>query len=136
MGINDCVTIDIPTIEDIRGTLAVFEGEKNNLFEIKRVYYLYDIPSGASRAGHSHKALKQLYIAISGSLDVLLDDGIDQCVVTLNKPNQGLLLVPGVWRDINNFSSNSCLLVLASDYYDESDYIRNYDDFLKEATGN
>lgn len=136
MGIKECVLIDIPSIEDIRGTLAVVEGDKNNLFEIKRVYYLYDVPSNASRAGHSHKSLRQIYIAISGSLDISLDDGKDRRTITLNKPNQGLFLAPGVWRDINNFSSNSCLLVLASDHYNESDYIRSYDDFVKEATGN
>lgn len=121
--------INIPKIENHLGNIAFVE--KDVLpFEIRRVYYLYDIPSTAHRGGHSHKKLKQVLIAISGSFEVILDDGNERKIVTLNKPNQGLLINTNVWRELNNFSSGSVCLVLASEEFDESDYIRDYDEFL------
>jgi dTDP-4-dehydrorhamnose 3,5-epimerase-like enzyme len=127
--INDVKLIDIPKVHDERGVLAVIEG---NLFPftIERVYYLYDVPSDAYRGGHAHKQLHQLLVPLSGSFDVHIKDGQSTKVLSLNKPHKGLLIVPGIWREIDNFSSGSVCLVLASSKYDESDYIREYDDFL------
>ena len=121
--------IDIPKITDTRGNLSVIE---NNVvpFDIKRVYYLYDVPSGAERGGHSHKELFEFLIPLSGSFDVILKDGESERKVTLNRPNQGLLIKSGIWRELENFSSGSVCLVIASDVYKEDDYIRNYDEFL------
>lgn len=96
---------------------------------MKRVYYLYDVPGGEERGGHSHKQLYQLLVAAGGSFDVVLDDGVSTRTVTLNRPSYGLLIVPGIWRVLNNFSSGSVCLVLTSDYYEESDYIRDYQEF-------
>jgi dTDP-4-dehydrorhamnose 3,5-epimerase-like enzyme len=124
--------IDIPKIENQFGNIAVVENTVVP-FEIKRVYYLYDIPSSAQRGGHSHKKLEQVLIAISGSFDVVLNDGKTQKVVTLNKPDKGLLIENNTWRELQNFSSGAVCLVLASTVYDEADYIRNYDDFLKST---
>lgn len=122
--------IEVPKIENSLGNIAVIE---NNTipFEIKRVYYLYDIPSSASRGGHAHKDLQQVLIAISGSFDVVLKDGVTMKTVTLNKPDKGLLIKHNIWRELENFSSGSVCLVLASDVFSESDYIRDYDEFLK-----
>ena len=121
--------IDIPKITDTRGNLSVIE---NNVvpFDIKRVYYLYDVPSGAERGGHSHKELFEFLVALSGSFDVILKDGESEKTVTLNRPNQGLLIKSGIWRELENFSSGSVCLVVASDVYKEEDYIREYDEFL------
>lgn len=121
--------IDIPKVENIQGNIAFVE-DKTVPFEIKRVYYLYDIPSYASRGGHSHKKLQQVLIAISGSFDVILDDGKSREVVTLNKPDKGLLIENNVWRELENFSSSSVCLVIASEIFSEDDYIRDYDEFL------
>lgn len=121
--------IDIPKIERAEGTIAVIENDVIP-FEIKRVYYLFDIPSSAKRGGHSHKKLNQILIALSGSFDVVLKDGKEQKIVTLNKPDKGLLITNNIWRELENFSSGSVCLVLASDVYEEEDYIRNYDEFL------
>lgn len=126
--ISDVRLIEIPKIEDRRGNLSVIEGDAVP-FEIKRVYYLYDIPSDGYRGGHAHKELKQLLIALSGSFEVVLKDGDSQKIITLNKPNIGLLIVPGIWRELQNFSSGSVCLVIASETFDESDYIREYADF-------
>ncbi len=127
--IEDCILIEIPKVHDERGSLAVIE--KDNIpFEIKRVYYLYDVPSDAYRGGHAHKNLQQLIIPLSGSFEVLLKDANNTKRITLNKPNIGLLLVPGIWREIDNFSSGSVCLVLASDIYKEEDYMRDYDDLI------
>ena len=127
--IEDCILIEIPKVHDERGSLAVIE--KDNIpFEIKRVYYLYDVPSDAYRGGHAHKNLQQLIIPLSGSFEVLLKDANNTKRITLNKPNIGLLLVPGIWREIDNFSSGSVCLVLASDIYNEEDYMRDYDDLI------
>ncbi|MFK7031541.1 sugar 3,4-ketoisomerase [Flavobacterium oreochromis] len=124
--------IQVPKIEDYRGNLGVIEG--NTIpFEIKRVYYLFDVPSNASRGGHAHKAQLELLIAISGSFDVLLDNGIEKKIVTLNKPDKGLLIPTYMWRELDNFSSGAVCLVISSGVFDESDYIREYDDFLKSC---
>ena len=106
------------------------ENNKNIPFSIKRVYYLYDIPGGESRGGHAHKELYQLMIAVSGSFDVLLDDGSNRKIVKLNRPNYGLLIVPGIWRELFEFSSGAVCLVLASEVYKEEDYIRDYSSFI------
>ena len=121
--------IDIPKIENTEGNIAIIE--KNTIpFEIKRVYYLFDIPSSAHRGGHAHKNLNQILIALSGSFDVILKDGISTQTITLNKPDKGLLITTNIWRELENFSSGAICLVLASAIFDESDYIREYDDFL------
>lgn len=122
--------ISLPKIEDPRGNLSVIEKDIIP-FEIKRVYYLYDVPSGAERGGHAHKNLQQFLIALSGSFDVILNDGREQMTIHLNKPNQGLLIESGIWREIKNFSSGSVCLVVASDVFHEDDYIREFDEFLK-----
>ena len=121
--------IEIPKIEDTRGNIAVIENEVLP-FEIKRVYYLFDVPSSASRGGHSHIDQLEFLVALSGSFDVVLKDGNDTAKVTLNKPNKGLLIKTNTWRELENFSSGAVCLVLASDIFKEEDYIRDYDDFL------
>lgn len=121
--------IDIPKISEPRGNLSVIEKDVIP-FEMKRVYYLYDVPSGAERGGHAHKNLQQFLIALSGSFDVVIKDGQKEIKITLNKPNQGLLIKSGIWRELENFSSGSVCLVVASDVYKEEDYIREYDEFL------
>ncbi|MCF1708571.1 FdtA/QdtA family cupin domain-containing protein [Tabrizicola sp. J26] len=126
-----CQLVDIPKITDPRGNLSFIEANSHIDFDIERVYYLYDVPAGAERGGHAHKALSQLLIAISGSFDVRLDDGLSEVRVTLNRPFQGLIIRPMVWRELDNFSSGAVCLVLASHHYDESDYYRDYDIFQK-----
>lgn len=126
--------ISIPKIEDNRGNLSVIEQDVIP-FEMKRVYYLYDVPSGAERGGHSHIQQKEFLISLSGSFDVILNDGIEQRTITLNKPFEGLLINPGIWRELNNFSSGSVCLVIASAVFDESDYIRNFDEFMEYKKG-
>ncbi len=121
--------IELPKIEDRRGNLSVIEGATIP-FDIKRVYYLYDVPSGSTRGGHAHIEQLELLIPLSGSFDVILNNGIDKETVTLNRPNEGLLIPTGIWRELENFSSGSVCLVLASDVFDEEDYIRNFDDFI------
>ena len=121
--------INIPKIVDSRGNLAVIEKETIP-FKISRVYYLYDIPSSSYRGGHAHKKLYQFLIALSGSFDVNLKDGKTEAKVILNKPDKGLLIEPGTWREIDNFSSGAICLVVASEVYDEDDYIRDFDEFL------
>lgn len=126
--INDIQFIEIPKISDRRGNLSVIEG---NIipFEIKRIYYLFDVPSGSKRGGHAHKNLKQFLIALSGSFDVVLKDGKNSKTITLNKPNQGLLIPIEIWREIENFSSGAVCLVLASELFNEEDYIREFKQF-------
>lgn len=121
--------IEIPKIENVLGTIGVIENDTMP-FDMKRVYYLYDIPSSANRGGHAHKELKQVLIAISGSFDVIINDGATQEKITLNKPNVGLLINTNIWRELDNFSSGAVCLVLASAVFDESDYIRDYQQFL------
>lgn len=120
--------IEIPRIIDPRGNLAVIEKEVLP-YAIKRVYYLHDVPSGAYRGGHAHKECKELLIAVSGSFEVVLDNGKEKKRIMLNKPNQGLLIDVNIWRELENFSSGAVCLVLASHEYDEDDYIRNYETY-------
>lgn len=127
--VEDCELIELGKNHHANGNLTVVENGMQVPFDIKRVYYLYDVPGGEERGGHSHKALKQFIVAISGAFDVVIDDGINQRTITLNRPYQGLLIVPGIWRVINNFSSGAVCLVLASEHYDEADYVRDYQEF-------
>lgn len=127
--VEDCALIELGKNHHANGNLTVVENGMQVPFDIKRVYYLYDVPGGEERGGHSHKALKQFIVAISGAFDVVFDDGINQRTITLNRPYQGLLIVPGIWRVINNFSSGAVCLVLASEHYDEADYVRDYQEF-------
>lgn len=129
MDINECKIIELPKIHDPRGNLSFIEGTRHIPFDIKRVYYLYDVPGGETRGGHAHKALKQFIISMSGSFDVTLDDGNNKRVFTLNRSYYGLYLTSMIWREIVNFSSGAVCMVLASEYYDETDYFRDYDDF-------
>ncbi len=130
MSLDRVKIIDIPKITDVRGNLSVIENDVVP-FDVKRVYYLYDVPSGTHRGGHAHKKLYQLLIAISGSFNVVLKDSSGNTkVVTLNKPNTGLLIPNMVWRELEDFSSGAICLVVASEVYEESDYIRDFDRFL------
>ena len=129
--IDDCRIVDLRKISDPRGNLTPIESGADVPFDIKRVYYLYDVPGGESRGAHAHKALYQLIIAANGSFSVTLDDGRQKRSFNLKRSYYGLLVVPGIWRDLNDFSSGAVLLCLASEHYDEHDYIRDYDDFLK-----
>lgn len=133
MSIEDCKIIELPKISDPRGNLTFIEGSRHIPFEIRRVYYTYDVPGGADRGGHAHKALHQLIIAMSGSFDVTLDDGLNKKKFHLNRSYQGLYVCPMMWRDLDNFSSGSVCMVLASNIYEASDYYRDYDEF-KAAT--
>ncbi|WP_408642921.1 sugar 3,4-ketoisomerase [Acidovorax bellezanensis] len=133
MSIAKCSIVDLPRIQDPRGNLTFIEGSTHVPFDIQRVYYLYDVPGGAERGGHAHKALHQLIIAISGSFDVHLDDGKEKKVFHLNRSFQGLYVCPMMWRELNNFSSGAVCMVVASEKYDEDDYYRNYSDFLVDC---
>ena len=129
--ISDCRVIELGKYYRPNGNLTAVEGANNEMgFEIKRVYYIYYVPATSDRGGHAHKELMQLIVAVSGSFDVLVDDGKKIKTVTLNRPNVGLLLPPGIWREIKNFSSGAVTLVLASEPYDEADYIRTYVKFM------
>lgn len=130
---SDTRLIDLPRINDPRGNLSFVEGGNHIPFDIKRVYYLYDVPGGATRAAHGHKKLQQVMIAMSGSFDVTLDDGVDRRRYQLNRSYYGLYVPPMMWRDLDNFSSGAVCLVLASEVYEESDYFRNYQDFIAAA---
>lgn len=131
MGIEQCRIIELPKIADPRGNLTFVEANRHIPFDIKRVYYLYDVPGGSERAGHGHKQLQQLFIAISGSFDLLIDDGHEKKKYHMNRSYYGLYVCPMIWRDLDNFSSGAVCMVLASDYYDESDYYRKYQDFIE-----
>lgn len=131
MSIHDCRIIDLPKITEPRGNLTFIEGNRHIPFDIQRVYYLYDVPGGAERGGHAHKALHQLIIAMSGSFDVVLDDGYERTRIHLNRSYYGLYVCPMTWRELDNFSSGSVCLVLASNLYAESDYYRDYEEFKK-----
>jgi hypothetical protein len=133
MGIEACRIIGLPKVADPRGNLTFIEGERHIPFDIKRVYYLYDVPGGADRGGHAHYKLRQFIVAMSGSFDVMLDDGYVKQKFHLNRSYYGLFLDTMIWRTIDNFSSGSVCLVLASNYFDETDYIRDYDQFLREV---
>ena len=128
--IHDCKLIDLRKIHDVRGNLTPIEGGLDVPFDIKRVYYLYDVPGGESRGAHAHKELYQLIVAANGSFTVTLDDGTEKKSFNHNRSYYGLLVVPGIWRDLDDFSSGAVLLCLASEHYEAEDYIRNYNDFL------
>jgi dTDP-4-dehydrorhamnose 3,5-epimerase-like enzyme len=125
--------VSIPTPHDRRGALSVVEGGETIPFEIRRVYYLYDVPGGAKRGGHAHRKLQQLLVALSGSFDVTLDDGQERTLWTLNRAHTGLYIPAMHWREISNFSSGAVCLVLASEHYEEADYIRSLEEFRREA---
>lgn len=127
----DCTMVELNRHHsDRKGNLSVVENGVTLPFDVKRVYYLYDVPGGESRGAHAHRALSQLIVAASGSFYVTLDDGKVRRTFLLNRPYQGLFVVPGIWRDLNDFSSGAVCMVLASEKYDKSDYIRDYDEFL------
>lgn len=130
MGLSDCKIIELPKIADPRGNLSFIEGGQHIPFDIKRVYYLYDVPGGSDRGSHAHKKLHQFIVAISGSFDVVLDDGQRKHRFHLNRSYYGLYVCPMMWRDLDNFSSGAVCMVLASEHYDEADYIRVYNQFL------
>ena len=131
MNVRGCKILDLPKISDPRGNLTFIESPQHIPFDIKRVYYLYDVPGGAERGGHAHKELQQLIIAMSGSFDIVLDDGVNKERIHLNRPYFGLYVNTMVWRELDNFSSGSVCMVLASIPYDESDYYRDYGEFTQ-----
>lgn len=131
--IYNCSVVHLPKIHNRAGNITALENNTTVPFEVKRVYYLYDIPGGEDRGGHAHKELQQFIIAASGAFDVLLDDGINKKVVHLDRPYIGLHIVPGMWRELMNFSSGAVCLVLASQRYDEGDYLRNYTEYVEYA---
>lgn len=133
MKLNKCQLIDLPKINDPRGNLTFVEAGRHIPFDIKRVYYLYDVPGGSERGGHAHKNLHQLVIAMSGSFDIHLDDGFGKKTIHMNRSYYGLYVCPMIWREIDNFSSGAVCMVLASDYYDELDYYREYNSFITSA---
>ena len=128
--VYECVIMPLSKIHNRAGNITIIEGCINIPFDIKRIYYLYDIPGGEDRGGHAHRELYQLIVAASGSFNVLLDDGQNKKIITLNRPDYGLMVVPGIWRELLEFSSGAICLVLASHKYDANDYIRDYDDFV------
>lgn len=129
--IEDCKILDLPKISDPRGNLTFIEGGVHIPFDIQRVYYIYDVPGGSERGGHAHKALHQFVVAMSGSFDVVLDDGEAKTRIHLNRSYVGLYISPMIWRELDNFSSGSVCMVTASSRYDEADYYRDYHQFLK-----
>lgn len=133
MSIGDCRVIEFPKITDVRGNLTFVEGNRHIPFGIERVYYLYDVPGGADRGQHAHRALEQVIVSVAGSFDLQLDDGEQKKTFQLNRPYLGVYVCPMTWRYLCNFSSGAVCMVLASMRYDEADYIRDYDMFLAEA---
>lgn len=129
--INDCKIVDLSKVHTDAGNMTVLENNKNIPFDIKRIYYLYDVPMGADRGGHGHYHLQQYIVAASGSFTFVLDDGVNKKEFFLNNPSKALHILPGIWREIKDFSSGSICLVLASHEYSEADYIREYEDFLR-----
>ena len=128
--VDDCKTIQLSKIHNKAGNITIIENNLHIPFEVNRIYYLYDIPSNETRGGHAHKELYQLIIGASGSFNINLNDGVNDKTIFLNRPDFGLLIVPGIWRDLSDFSSGSVCLVFASEIYSENDYIRDYDEFL------
>ena len=128
--VNECHIIELHKIHNSAGSLTVVQKDNSIPFSVERIYYLYDVPSNAERGGHGHKELYQLIVAASGSFTISLDDGNGKKSFILNNPNKGLMVVPGIWRELNDFSSGSVCLVLASMKYAASDYIRDYQEFL------
>jgi dTDP-4-dehydrorhamnose 3,5-epimerase-like enzyme len=135
MAIADCIITELPRIQDPRGNLTFVEGGKQAPFDIRRVYYLYDVPGGSERGGHAHLQLHQLMIAMSGSFDIVLDDGFDRKRVHLNRSYNALYIPPMTWRELDNFSSGSVCMVLASEHFDEADYLRDYSAFMVAVHG-
>lgn len=129
--VYNCSIVHLAKVHNRAGNITVLENDKTIPFEVKRVYYLYDIPGGEGRGGHGHYELQQFLIAVSGAFDVLLDDGINKKVVHLDRPFVGLHITTGIWRELLNFSSGAVCLVLASHKYDENDYVREYESFIK-----
>jgi hypothetical protein len=132
--LDGCRLIELPRIADHRGNLSFVEGGRHVPFDIRRVYYLYDVPAGEARGGHAHRELQQVLIAVSGSFDVLLDNGRRTETVSLNRPFVGLYMTNMIWRELLNFSSGSVCLVLASEPFEEADYIREHHDFVRLAS--
>lgn len=135
MHLDECKLIDFPIIHDERGNLTFVEGEVHVPFEMKRVYYLYDVPGGAERGGHAHRELQQVIIAMSGSFDVVLNDGEEEKRVHLNRSYRGLYIPTMIWRELDNFSSGSVCMVLASNRFTEDDYLRDYQEYLDLKRG-
>jgi hypothetical protein len=131
--VDDCIRIDLPRISERKGSLTPIYGGKHIPFSVKRVYYLYDVPGGASRGGHAHHALQQLIVSVMGAFDVILDDGCRKKTIHLDRAYHGLYIPTMIWRELENFSSGGICLVLASEPYDEADYIRDYADFRRLA---
>jgi hypothetical protein len=135
MALSDCRLIDLPKIHDARGNLTFIEGQRHVPFEVHRIFYLYDVPGGSTRAGHALRSCQQFIVSLSGAFDVVLDDGRARERHHLNRSHYGLLVSPLTWRELDNFSSNSVCLVLASEAYDEGGYLRDYEAFLAALTG-
>jgi dTDP-4-dehydrorhamnose 3,5-epimerase-like enzyme len=133
VSLEDCRIIELPKIADPRGNLTFIETSRHIPFEIKRVFYLYDVPGGAERGGHAHTRLEQFMVAMSGSFDVILDDGTRRKRVHLNRSYYGIYIPPLIWREMDNFSSGSVCMVLASEPYDQTDYLRDFDAFVRLA---
>lgn len=133
MSLADCHLVDLPKISSDKGRLTFIEAGRHVPFEIKRVYYLYDVPGGAERGGHAHKELQQFVVAMSGSFDFVLDDGWSKKRIHFNRSYYGLYIPPMIWRDLDNFSSGAVCMVLASRYFEEEDYFRDYGEFLRAA---
>jgi hypothetical protein len=131
--LSDCRLIELPRIPDSRGNLTFIESSRHIPFDIKRVYYIYDVPGGSERGAHGHRLLRQFIVAMSGSFDVVLNDGFEEKRFHLNRSYYGLYVSPMMWRYLDNFSSGAVCMVLASEYYDEADYFREYAPFLEEA---
>ena len=127
----NCSIVELPKIHNRAGNITAIENQINTPFDVKRVYYLYDVPGGAERGGHAHKNLQQFIVAVSGAFDVLLDDGMNKKNVHLDRPYIGLYVVSGIWRELLNFSSGAICLVLASEIYFETDYLRVFEEFIK-----
>ncbi|HRS18944.1 MAG TPA: FdtA/QdtA family cupin domain-containing protein [Bacteroidales bacterium] len=135
MEITECKLIDLPKIQDPRGNLSFIEGGKHIPFAVERTYWIYDVPGGQMRGGHAYTNLHECIIALSGSFDVVINNGKETKTISLNRSYYGLYVPPMIWRSLENFSTNSLCLILSSAPYSEDLYIRNYDDFLKQATG-
>jgi hypothetical protein len=135
LGVDDCRLIDLPVIHNPQGNLTFIEGQKHVPFDIARVYYLYDVPGGAERGGHAHRELQQLLVAMSGSFEIVVDDGTQRRGIRLNRSYVGLYMPSMIWRELVDFSSGSVCMVLASKPYEEADYIRDYEAFRQIATG-
>ena len=129
--IYNCSIVGLPKVHNRQGNITVIENQLNIPFDVKRVYYLYDIPGGEDRGGHAHKNLQQFVVAVSGAFDVFLNDGVNKKIVHLDRPYIGLHITAGIWRQMLSFSSGATCLVLASEVYDENDYIRDYRDFTR-----